>query len=596
ATPSALVPASAAKPGLVRRVWSSFRQSGLKKAYETFVTRKVILRSIEYGGIGIIAAVAPRSGFRVGQRVAWVGYGQDLPAPMVFVSAARLISVPDHTPDDLALLALPGGMAWRAVEAADLRLGLPVGVGGQNPVGLLSRGLCRLSGGDLHDLDATPQPDWRLAALIVTSLAIAERIAPQLSHIALPQARLVASLPTLPAAVWSHCRAQEMQVRFTWVGGGGEQDPLATAASPLPAMEAFLRLADDLPRDGRPAIEGHDFDAIDAAVDAAFRADAPPGQVVVVNYPTSVEAHPVTRFDVGGARPKLAGTVGLALVTDTSDETLSDIIPAKQVRLTGLVAGHPETAKRLAQTFDSEYGTNDVSPLLSDGRTDAVLMGGAADGLRFAGDILRGRLPLFLTTLPTEDESELETLFQLAMTHDAPLMINFARLATPAFAELKKLRTNATPSWMQYDFQDTRPMPSADATFRLAEAILMAMVFTGSIPERLYAQEVNQERLTTLAVMLALSDGSSAQISASFGAERQQERLSARTTAGQIEREDVTPSLASQRTYFENFLKQLAAGETPTPTTTQIQQAIRTALRIRDSLAFGTVIGLSASN
>ncbi|MFQ3639124.1 MAG: hypothetical protein SNJ62_03830, partial [Chloracidobacterium sp.] len=28
ATPSALVPASAAKPGLVRRVWSSFRQSG----------------------------------------------------------------------------------------------------------------------------------------------------------------------------------------------------------------------------------------------------------------------------------------------------------------------------------------------------------------------------------------------------------------------------------------------------------------------------------------------------------------------------------------------------------------------------------------
>ncbi len=593
---TALAPAdkSGAKPGLVRRVWSSFRQAGFKKAYETFVTRKVTLYTIEYGGVGTITAVAPRSGFQIGQRVAWVGYGQDLPAPLVFVSTNRLVAIPEDVPDDLALLALPGGIAWRAVEAAEVRLGVPVGVGGQNPAGRLARGLCQLAGADLCDLDAAAPPAQRLPAFIVSDLAAAERLTPWLSSLAQPQARLIASLPMLPEAAWAACRAQEMQIRFTWFGGRGEHDPLATAASPLPALEAFLRFATALPPPARLPIERHEFDAIDAAVQEMLRADTVPGRAVAVTYPATVEGSPAVRFDVGVARPKLSGQVGLAVIADTGQDALRELIPSKQVRVTGVVAPTPEKARQLVKTFDGEYGTNDVSPLCSDGKTDVVLLGRTDDAFRLACEVLQGRLPLFLTWLPTDEESELEEVFRLALAHDVPLMIGFARLTTPAFAEVKRLRTDA-PSWLRYDFHATCPVPSAEATFRLAEAILLAMSFTDSVPERLYAQEVSHERLTTLALTLALADGSSVHISATFGAERPRERLTVQTSAGHLEREDLTPSSASQRACFESFLRSLAEGEAPTFPVIRLQQAVRTAMRIRDSLAFGTVIGLSAA-
>ncbi len=599
ATSTALVPASAPKPGLVRRVWSSLRQSGIKKAYETFVTRKATLHSIEYGGVGVITAVAPRSGFRVGQRVAWAGYGQDLPAPLVFVATTRLVALPEALPDDLALLALPGGMAWRAVEAAELRLGLAVGVGGQNLTGRLARGLCGLGGAALRDLDASPPSgelasSERLSALIVTDSPAAERVAPWIASLAAPQARLVACLPELPASVLAACQAQEMQARFAWAGGRGERDPLEVAASPVAAMEAFARFAAALPPASRPALERHDFDAIATAAEAAFRDDAPPGRAVAVAYPASVEASPVMRFDVGTARPKLAGTIGLAIIAD-ADDGLRDLLPAKLARLTGVVATTPETAKRLAESLDGAYGTNDVSPLLSDGKTDAALMGRADDAFRFASDVLRGRLPLFLTALPTEDEGELNELFRLAATHDAPLMIGFPRLSTPAFADLKRLRAGAGPAWLRYDFQDARPIQSADVTFRLAEALLLAMTFTESVPERLYAQEVGGDCFTTLALTLSLSDGSSAQISATFGAEGNRERIAARTSAGYLERDDLTPTPASCRASFEGFLKALTQGAAPAMPAARLQQALRATLRIRDSLAYGTVIGLSAA-
>ncbi len=587
--------APTAKPGLVRRVWSSFRQAGFKKAYETFVTRKVTLYSIEYGGVGAITAVAPRSGFHIGQRVAWVGYGQDLPAPLVFVSTNRLVAIPEDVPDDLALLALPGGIAWRVVESAEVRLGVPVGVGGQNLAGRLARGLCQLAGADLCDLDAAPPPARRLPAFIITDMAAAERLTPWLSSVAQPQARLIASLPMLPEATWAACRAQEMQIRFTWAGGRGEQDPLATAVSPLPAMEAFLRFATALPPAGRPTIERHDFDAIDAAVHDMLRADAAPGRAVAVAYPTIVEGSPAVRFDVGVARPKLSGMVGLAVIADTGQEALRELIPSKQVRVTGVVAPTPEKARQLVKTFDAEYGTNDVSPLCSDGKTDVVLLGRTDDAFRLACEVLQGRLPLFLTHLPTDEESELEEMFRLAVAQDVPLMIGFARLTTPAFTELKRLHTGAA-SWLRYDFQATCPASSAEATFRLAEAILLAMSFADSVPERLYAQEVSQERFTTLALTLALADGSSVHISATFGADPPRERLAARTPAGSLEREDLMPSPASQRACFEGFLRELAEGQTPTFPVIRLQQAVRTALRIRDSLAFGTVIGLSAAS
>jgi hypothetical protein len=586
--------APAAKPGLVRRVWSSFRQAGFKKAYETFVTRKVTLFSIEHGGVGVITAVAPRSGFQIGQRVAWVGYGQDLPGPLVFVATNRLVAIPEDVPDDLALLALPGGIAWRAVEAAEVRLGLPVGVGGQNVAGRLARGLCQLAGADLCDLDAAPPRAQRLPVLIVTDTAAAERLTPWLSSLAQPQARLIASLPMLPEAAWAACRAQEMQIQFTWFGGRGEQDPLATAASPLPAMEAFLRFVTALPPPARPAIERHDFNAIDAAVQEMLRADTAPGRAVAVTYPATVEASPAVRFDVGVARPRLSGMVGLAVIADTGQDALREIIPSRQVRVTGVVAPTPEKARQLVKTFDAEYGTNDVSPLCSDGKTDVVLLGRTGDAFRLACEVLQGRLPLFLTQLPTDEESELEEVFRLAMAQDVPLMIGFARLTTPAFAELKQLRTEA-PSWLRYDFHATCPAPSAEATLRLAEAVLLAMSFTDSVPERLYAQEVSHERLTTLALTLALADGSSVHISATFGAESPRERLAVQTPAGYLEREDLTPSPASQRACFEGFLRDLAEGRAPTFPVIRLQQAVRTALRIRDSLAFGTVIGLSAA-
>ncbi|WP_058866420.1 hypothetical protein [Chloracidobacterium thermophilum] len=593
---TALAPAAKpeAKPGLVRRMWSSFRQAGFKKAYETFVTRKVTLCTIEYGGSGVITAVAPRSGFQVGQRVAWVGYGQDLPAPLVFAATNRLVAIPEDVPDDLALLALPGGIAWRAVEAAEVRLGLPVGVGGQNLAGRLARGLCQLAGADLCDLDAAPPRAQRLPAFIVTDMTAAERLTPWLSSLAQPQARLIASLPMLPEAAWAACRAQEMQVRFTWFGGRGEQDPLATAAAPLASMEAFLRVATALPPPARPAIERHDFNAIDAAVQEMLRADTAPGRAVAVTYPATVEGSPAVRFDVGVARPKLSGMVGLAVIADTGQDALREIIPSRQVRVTGVVAPTPEKARQLVKTFDAEYGTNDVSPLCSDGKTDVVLLGRTGDAFRLTCEVLQGRLPLFLTQLPTDEESELEEVFRLAMAQDVPLMIGFARLTTPAFAEVKRLRTEA-PSWLRYDFHATCPAPSAEATFRLAEAILLAMGFTDSVPERLYAQEVSHERLTTLALTLALAEGSSVHISATFGAEGPRERLAVQTPAGYLEREDLAPSPASQRAGFEVFLRELSEGQTPTFPVIRLQQAVRTALRIRDSLAFGTVIGLSAA-
>lgn len=586
---TALTPA--AKPGLVRRMWSSLRQAGLKKAYETFVTRKVKLYSIEYGAVGTITAVAPRSGFQVGQRVAWVGYGQDLPAPLVFVVTSRLVAVPEDVPDDLALLALPGGMAWRAVEAADARLGLPVGVGGQNLAGRLTRGLCRLAGADLYELDAAQPPSERLPAFIVTDSAAAERLIPWLATLALPQARLVASLPSLPEAAWAACQAQEMQVRFSWAGGQGERDPLAAAASPLQAVEQFLRFASALPPTSCPPITCHDFEALDAAVQNLLHTE--PGRAVAVTYPASVETSPVLRFDVGVARPKLSGTVGLAIIADTGQE-VRDFIPSKQVRATGVVASSPETARQLVKTFDAEYGANDVSPLCADGKTDVVLLGHTTDAFRFACEVLQGRLSLFLTQLPTEDEGELEELFRLALAQDVPLMIGFARLMTPAFAELKRLHTG-TAAWLRYDFQDTCAVPSAAATFRLAEAILLAMSLANSVPERLYAQEVSQERFTTLAVTLALSDGSSVHISATFGAESPRERLAVQTPAGYMEREDLAPSVTDRRACFEGFLKDLTSGQALTFPVIRLQQAVRTALRIRDSLAFGTVIGLAAT-
>lgn len=597
---TALVRAETTKPGLVRRVWSSFRQAGVKKAYETFVSRKTTLRSIEYGGVGVITAVAPRSGFRVGQRVAWAGYGLDLPAPLVFVAAARLVALPETLSEDAALLALPGGMAWRAVEAAELRLGLPVGVGGQNLAGCLARGLCRLAGATLYDLDLTHQPSERpsaerLAALIVTDAAAAERLASGLSGVVLPQARLVAGLPELPAAVWAVCRAHEMQVRFTWTGGGGARDPFEAAVSPTAAMAAFGRFAADLPAAALPTVERRDFDAVADAVADAFRPGAPPNRAVAVVYPSGTEAGPPLRFDVGKARPKLAGTVGLAIVADADDDGLRDFVPAKQVRLTGVVATEPETAKRLVRNLNGEYGANDVSPLLSDGKTDVVLMGRAADALRFAGDVLRGRLPLFLTTLPTQDEDELEALFRLAATHDTPLVLGFARLSTPAFADLQNLRPKPKPAWLRYDFQEVQPIHSAAAVFRLAEAIRLATALTDGVPERLYAQEVGGESFTALALTLALSDGSSVQIGATFGAKSARERLSVHTADGWVEREDLAPTAAVRRACLESFLKVLADGESFETARVQSQQAVRTALRIRDSLDFGTVVGLSSA-
>lgn len=588
-TSTALAPAT--RPSLVRRVWSSFRQAGLKKAYETFVTRKAMLHTIEYGGVGTVTAVAPRSGFQVGQRVAWVGYGQDLPAPLVFVATTRLVAIPEEVSDDLALLALPGGIAWRAVEAADVRLGLSVGIAGQNLVGQLVRSLCQLAGASICELTAAPSCRERLTALIVTDPAVAEHIPSWLSSLALPQARLVASLPLLPEATWAACRAQEIEVRFTWAGGQGKQDPLATAVSPLPAIGTFLRLATALPPASCPAIEHYAFDALDAAVQAALAADLLPRRAVAVTYPVATDADQVVRFDVSAPRPKLTGTIGLAVITDTGQDTLREVIPAKRVRLTGFIASTPEIARRLAKTFDAEYGASDVLPLCSDGKTDAVLLGRTADAFRFACEVLHGRLPLFLTQLPTGDEGELEELFRLAVTQDVPLMIGFARLATPAFAELKRLH-NGAPSWLRYDFQENCTAFSAEALFRLAEAILLVMSFTNSVPERLYAQEVSGDPFTVLTVTLALADGSSAHVSATFGVEPPRERIAVRTSAGYLEREDLAPSTADQRACLESFLKELSAGQAST-SSARLQQAVRTALRIRDSLDFGTVIGLS---
>ncbi|MGQ9896276.1 MAG: hypothetical protein ACUVR8_01755 [Acidobacteriota bacterium] len=589
---TALAPAS--KPGLVRRMWSSFRQAGFKKAYETFVTRKVTLYAIEHGGVGTITAVAPRSGFQVGQRVAWVGYGQDLPAPLVFIATPRLVAIPDDVPDDLALLALPGGIAWRAVEAADIRLGLAVGVGGQNLAGQIARQLCQLAGANLCDLDAEQPQAEGLLAFILTDRAAAEHLSPWLSSLALPQARLIASLPMLPEAIWAACRAREIQIQFTWAGGYGEQDPLATAASPLPDIKAFLRFATSLPSAGRPTTECHNFDAIDVAVREMLRTDTVPGRAVAVVYPATVESNSVVRFDAGATRPKLSGTIGLAVITDTEPDTLRELIPSRQVRVTGVVGSTPETARQLVKIFGAEYGTNDVSPLCSDGKTDVVLLGRTEEAFRLACEVLQHRLPLFLTQLPTDEESELEEVFRLAIAQEVPLMIGFARLMTQAFAELKRLHTTA-PSWLRYDFQATCPVPSAEATFRLAEAILLAMSFADSVPERLYAQEVGQERFTTLALTLALADGSSVHISATFGVENPRERLAVQSPAGYVEREDLMPSSANRRACVEGFLRDLAAGQAPTFPVVRLRQAVRTALRIRDSLAFGTVIGLSAA-
>lgn len=548
--------------------------------------------------LGLLQPSPPEAASASGSGWAWAGYGQDLPAPLVFVATTRLAALPETLPDDLAILALPGGMAWRAVEAAELRLGLPVGVVGRNLTGLLVRGLCRLAGATLYDLDADRQlgdrpPPERLAALIVTDASAAERLAAWMPSVVLPQARLVAALPELPLAAWAVCQAQEMQVRFTWASGRGKRDPLAAAVSPTSAMEAFIRFAASLPPEALPTVERHDFNAVAAAVEDAFRPNAPPDRAVVMLYPTAIESGPVLRFDVGTTRPKLAGTVGLAMVADADDE-LRDFIPLKEVHLTGVVATKPETAKRLVKSVDGEYATNDVSPLFSDGKTDVVVMGRAADAFRLASEIIRGRLPLFLTTLPTENEDELDELFRLAATHDTPLTLGFARLSTPAFTDLKKLRTNAAPVWLHYSFQETLPPQSADAVFRLAEAIRLATALTESVPERLYAQEVVTENSTTLALTLALSDGSSVQISATFGAEGRRERFVLRAAGGYAEREDLAPTAGARRACFESFLKALRNGEAAGGTR-HTQQAVRTALRVRDSLAFGTVVGLSSA-
>ncbi len=594
---TALVPAETAKPGLVRRLWSSFRQSGVRKAYETLVSRNPTLHSLEYGSVGVITAVAPRSGFRVGQRVAWAGYSTDLPAPLTFVTTARLASLPETLPDDLALLSLPGGIAWRAVEAAELRLGLPVGVGGRNLIGDLVRGLCRLAGVALYDLDTLYRPGEpplaeRLAVLIVTDSAAAERLAASLPDVALPQARLVVPLQQLPASVWAACQAHEMQVRFTWMGGGGGRDPFATAVSPTAAMAAFGRLAPSLHPHNLPTIERYDFDSVAAAVQDAFRPDAPSNRAVVVVYPSDIEAGPQVRFDVGTTRPKLAGTIGLAVIADTDDDGLRDFIPTKQTRLTGVVSTTPEIAKRLVKNLGAEYGANDVAPLLSDGKTDVVLLGRTANALRFASDVLRGRLPLFLTALPTSEEDELEALFRLAATHDTPLMVGWTRLSTPAFADLQQLRTPSAPMWLRYDFQETQPIESPDAVSRLAEAVRLAMALTDAVPERLYAQEVSTTGFSALALTLALSDGTSVHIGATFGAAQDRERLSVQTTDRYLERDDLAPNAPGRRACFATFLENLADGKGLETATVRTQQALRTALRTRDALDFGTVIGL----
>jgi predicted dehydrogenase len=610
------------KKGLVRRLWSSFRNEGIKSAYNTFSRRNLRLKSVEYAAVGTVTEAAPGSRVKVGQRVVWTGYGTSLPAQLTFVSLNRCVVVPENIPDETALLALPGGIALRAFRAADPRLGTSIGILGDNLVGKLVGTLARTAGCTVIFVgpDSQPRvtPPWD--AVVVSDADLAEKRGGLVASAVAPGGRVVVATKNVPPDLVTVCRRRELHLVPTWAGGGGLSDPLDAESEPRRTMDGFLELAAKHPLGEGFTPERLEFDKADGVFDALFTEETPTNRQIVVVYPQTVAVAPAaTRFDVGQTRAKLDGGIGLSLLTDaplTEKALFKEIAGLDEVRLVGFI--HPEaaTAKAVATSQNFDYGATNFQDAVSDGKTDAAILIGGGDSFPVLKSLLEARVSTLAFGFPFESENDLRDLGDAVSTGNALFLPGFTRLFAPAIRELERRVAEEKVLWVSLNAVE--PLgPDAESLaermlFRAAEAIALASFLCEAAPVRVLAQQATEGATVSLTALVAMSNGASLQFScaAAPNVVKPTERLELVATGKRATSDNLLnleivkgdeiekvriPHAEHRRAALEAFIAALeTGGQSPIPFEASYI-AIRTAFKIRESLEFGKTISLNES-
>ena len=145
-----------ARPDLVRQVLDKVRKEGFANTWQNVQSKLDKPLPLGYSAAGIVEAVAPDTGFAVGDRVAVAGAGYANHAEIVVVPKNLVARVPDGVAFEDAAYATVAAIALQGVRLARPELGDTVVVVGLGLIGLVTVQLLKANGCRVYGTDLDP--------------------------------------------------------------------------------------------------------------------------------------------------------------------------------------------------------------------------------------------------------------------------------------------------------------------------------------------------------------------------------------------------------------------------------------------------------
>ncbi|HEX6848047.1 MAG TPA: bi-domain-containing oxidoreductase [Chitinophagaceae bacterium] len=554
------------RPDLVAQVMQNIKKEGLMATIEKVRTKLDSLKALGYSTAGtVIASMDTNNSFMTGDRVACAGQDYASHAEIVCVPQNLVVRIPDNVSFEEASFTTVGAIAMQGVRQADPKLGetiavIGLGLLGQLTCQLLKANGCKVIGIDIADhlIDLAKEtgtddainrnnPDLinildnftkgcGFDSVIITAATSSNDPIELSAEITRAKGKVVAvGAVKLDVPRDPHFYRKELDLRLSCSYGPGRYDsnyeenghdyPYAYVRwTEQRNMEAFLQLLSQKKLNVRPLIT-HNLEISEA--EKAYQIVMGELQVphigILLNYPESknkftsqivLRQNPVDQFNVA-----FLGAGSFAQ---------SYLIPKVKnygVSLQTVVTSKGITAKNVANKFGFSKASSNANDILNDEVINTVFIATPHNlHATFVLAALKAGKNVFVEKPLAMNYDELEELKKYYEVEGGNLMTGFNRRFSPIATELKKLFNDLhEPLLMNYrvnagfipkdHWTQKENIGGGRIIGEICHFIDLMQFFTGSLPERIFAQCINSpnnkiKNDDNVSIVLKFRDGS----------------------------------------------------------------------------------------